>query len=387
MAARKPPPPATPVPQAPSPTPTPLPHWDGVFHRLFAHVVMVADLLRSYLAPDLRDALDLDRFEREAPLPLNVVQHSDKGHARTGDLFQPLFTTPQTGSGGGALLLLEFQASPDTTMSLRMMVYVGLGLQLLLALTRDRPEAFAAALAVLKATPTSLPPVVPVVLYHGEEPWGRQRSVRDNVRLSPTSSLEALQPDGRYVLIDARRDEPHTSDRGPCVLLFAMLRSLDTPALRSVAEELDTLLLRLEPSAPVAEDADPDDLLAQDGSLRGAFLLFILGLLRSRRYAAPYDVIQRVKGELPMITDTIDNVTTVERQQGLQQGLQQTLELVLSRPLTEAESTRLAAHLAAHGVDLELIRAMRSEPVELGAWLQPAAVNGTANGANGHEDG
>ena len=156
-----------------------------------------------------------------------------------------------------------------------------------------------------------------------------------------------------------------------------------------------TLLLRIEPSAPVAEDADPDDLLAQDRSLRGAFLLFILGLLRSRRYAAPYDVIQRVKGELPMITDTIDQLTTVERQQGrdeglqqgLQQGLQRSLELVLSRPLTEAESTRLAAHLAAHGVDLELIRAMRSEPVELGAWLQPAAVNGTANGANGHEDG
>jgi len=94
-------------------------------------------------------------------------------------------------------------------------------------------------------------------------------------------------------------------------------RSTDTPALRAVAEELDTLLLRIEPSAPVAEDADPDDLLAQDRSLRGAFLLFILGLLRSRRYAAPYDVIQRVKGELPMITDTIDNVATVERQQGI----------------------------------------------------------------------
>jgi len=191
------------------------------------------------------------------------------------------------------------------------------GLQRLLALARDRPEAFAAALAVLRATPTSLPPVLPVVLYHGEEAWGRHRSVRDNVRLSPTSPLASLQPDGRYVLIDARRDEPQTPHRGPCVLLFAMLRSPDTPAVRRVAEELDGLLRRVEPAAPVAEDADPDDLLAQDGSLRGAFLLFILGLLRSRRYAAPYDVIQRVKGELPMITDTIDNVATVERQQGI----------------------------------------------------------------------
>jgi len=84
-----------------------------------------------------------------------------------------------------------------------------------------------------------------------------------------------------------------------------------------------------------------------------------------------------------MITDTVDQLTTVERQR----GLQQTLELVLSRPLTEAEATRLAAHLAAHGVDLEFIRAMRSEPVELEAWLQPAAVNVTANGADGHDGG
>ena len=64
-------------------------------------------------------------------------------------------------------------------------------------------------------------------------------------------------------------------DRGPCVLLFALIRSPDTPALRRVAEELDALLLRIEPSSPVVEDTDPDDLLAQDGSLRGAFLLFV----------------------------------------------------------------------------------------------------------------
>jgi len=375
-----------------------LPHWDSVYHRLFAHVVMVSDLLGNYLPPDLRATLDLARFEREAPLPLNAVHHSDKGHARTGDLLQPLFAAPETGARG-ALLLVEFQASRDATMSLRMMVYAGLGLQQLLARARRRPKSVAAAQLLLRATPTALPPVLPVVLYHGEEPWGGWHSVRDNVQLEPTSALAALQPDGQYILIDAWRDEPHTPQRGPCVLLFALLRSADTPALRAVAEELDTLLLRIEPSAPVAEDADPDDLLAQDGSLRGAFLLFILGLLRSRRYAAPYDVIQRVKGELPMITDTVDRLTTVERQQGRDEGkiegklegFQQTVELVLARALTEAESSRLARHLASHGVDLELIRAMRSEPAALEAWLGAGAssngANGMANGGNGHDEG
>jgi len=100
-----------------------------------------------------------------------------------------------------------------------------------------------------------------------------------------------------------------------------------------------------------------------------------------------------------MITDTVDQLTTVERQQGRDEGklegklegkfegLRQTLELVLARSLTEAESLRLARYLAAHGVDLELIRAMRSEPAELEAWLRAPGANGMATGTNGHGAG
>jgi len=290
-----------------------------VYHRLFAHASMVADLLGNYLPPELCATLDLARFAREAPLPLNAVQHSDKGHARTGDLLQPLFTTPETGARG-ALLLVEFQASRDATMSLRMMVYAGLGLQQLLARARRRPKSVAAAQLLLRATPTALPPVLPVVLYHGEEPWGGCHSARDNVRVAPTSPLAALQPDARYILIDAWRDEPHTPHRGPCVLLFALLRSPDTPALRAVAEELDALLLRIEPSATVDPDADPADLLAQDGSLRGAFLLFTLGLLRSRYYAAPYDVIPSRR---PVGGRSAGGLVRGSTQEPLHRGLQQ----------------------------------------------------------------
>ena len=213
MAARKPPPPPSPPPPASAPLPPPaLPAWDGVFHRLFAHASMVSNLLGNFLPPELGATLDLARFAREAPLPLNAVQHSDKGHARTGDLLQPLYTVPQTGSRG-ALLLLEFQAAPDTTMPLRMMVYGGLALQRVLALTRDRPKALAASLAVLRATPTSLPPVLPVVLYHGKEPWGRRRSVRDTTRLSP--GLPPGLPPARWPLRPDRRLAGRAPDVGP----------------------------------------------------------------------------------------------------------------------------------------------------------------------------
>jgi len=96
-----------------------------------------------------------------------------------------------------------------------------------------------------------------------------------------------------------------------------------------------------------------------------------------------------------MITDTIDQLTTVERQQGRDEGktegklevVRQGFELVLSRPLTEAESIRLGRHIELHGVDLTTLRTMRGTPAEIEAWLRPQGPNGMAIGGNGHDDG
>ena len=92
-----------------------------------------------------------------------------------------------------------------------------------------------------------------------------------------------------------------------------------------------------------------------------------------------YDVIQRVKGELPMITDTIDNVTTVERQQGLQQGLRAAMRL--GRLLTTGETDRLIAYLTAHPMTVEQIA--ETVPEEIERWIAPAGPKNGTNGPSG----
>jgi predicted transposase YdaD len=53
------------------------------------------------------------------------------------------------------MLFLEFQSTPDPWMALRMLVYVGLLWQQLVREQRLMPDG-------------RLPPVLPVVLYHGD---------------------------------------------------------------------------------------------------------------------------------------------------------------------------------------------------------------------------
>jgi len=86
-----------------------------------------------------------------------------------------------------------------------------------------------------------------------------------------------------------------------------------------------------------------------------------------------------------MITDTIDRLITVERQQGrdegLQQGLQQGLRAAmrLGRLLTAGETDRLIAYLTAHPMTVEQIA--ETVPEEIERWIAPA---GPKNGTNGH---
>ena len=97
-------------------------------------------------------------------------------------------------------------------------------------------------------------------------------------------------------------------------------------------------------------------------SLRAAFLLFILELMRARHYTVPLDVIQIVKGELPMIANTVDRVLTEERKQGLQQATQAAMRL--GRLLTLKEAECLAVYLAAHPMTIEQIA--QASPTEIG---------------------
>lgn len=121
-------------------------------------------------------------------------------------------------------ILLEFQSRPDKWMALRMQVYIGLLYQDLIAQHKLSKHG-------------KLPPVLPIVFYHGRRPWRAATELAD-LMLPPPDGLAQFQAQQQYLLID----QHHDGERGNVVtLLLSLLRSR-TEAARKTA--LNAVLAR-----------------------------------------------------------------------------------------------------------------------------------------------
>jgi predicted transposase YdaD len=124
---------------------------DALYHRLFSHPGMVAQLLRDFVAETWLGELDLDGMER-----INAKFHAGTGERRESDV---VWRIPmQGGRDAYILLMLEFQSTQERWMALRVMVYVGLLWQHLIHEGRI-------------AGGDRLPPVLPIVIYNGDPRW------------------------------------------------------------------------------------------------------------------------------------------------------------------------------------------------------------------------
>ena len=159
-----------------------MPDYDGLYHRLFSHPRMVAEMLREFVAGPWLDDLDLDGMER-----LNAKFHAGTSERRDGDM---IWRIPRRGGGDTYLvLLLEFQSTPDHWMALRALVYAGLLWQHLVAEKRLPLDG-------------RLPPVLPVVLYNGDRRWAAPLALNELVGLPENSPLWRWQPHMRYHMVD-----------------------------------------------------------------------------------------------------------------------------------------------------------------------------------------
>jgi hypothetical protein len=154
---------------------------DNSYKRLFAHADLVRDLLQGFVHEDWVEDIDPETFERVTGTfigPGNQPRESDmvwRVRLWEGDWLY-------------VYILLEFQATVDPTMALRMMVYVGLLLQELLR-------------QGVRTSSGKLPPVFPVVAYNGNPAWTAALDVADLV--DPVGrGLEVYRPRLRYFLLD-----------------------------------------------------------------------------------------------------------------------------------------------------------------------------------------
>jgi hypothetical protein len=161
------------------------PDHDALYHRLFSHPGVVAQLLRDFADGDWLTDLDLDGMER-----LNTKFHADSGQRREGDM---IWRIPRLVGGDSYLvLLLEFQSSSDQHMALRMLAYAALLWQQLVREGRLLPNG-------------KLPPLLPVVVYNGDERWHAQEQLSSLVGLPGGSKLWPFQPNCAYHVIDIGR--------------------------------------------------------------------------------------------------------------------------------------------------------------------------------------
>ena len=313
---------------------------DENYKRLFASKLMVEHLLRACLPDDLLAAADFSELGE-----LSTEYVSDELRKRHGDTVWRL----RLGEHWVYLLiLLEFQSEDDRWMALRILTYSGLLYQELVR--NEAPEV----------ADGRLPPLLPVVLYNGTEPWTAARRMSGLV--APGGPwLAPYQPAQGYFLLDLQRV---TADDLPGRNLLRAVAALEqSRSFEDVLRVRDALQLWLQ---------DP-----RAAELRRAFVDWIRQI--AERVAPAGAVVPPVR--------TLEDVrmTLVERaaewpkqwlregrEQGLAEGREQGLEQGVDQQralLCRQAAARFGADTAARLTDVLAPITDPDRLAEIGDWL------------------
>jgi len=155
---------------------------DLSYRLFFAHRRMIQDLLREIVGEQWVERIDFASGEK-----VDASFVSTKYESRESDIIWK-FRRQDGGEPVYIYILLEFQSRPDPSMPVRFMGYESLFYQSLMA---GQP-----AVANRK-----LPPVIPVLVYNGSEPWHVPTDLGSLIGdLDP--SAEIYRPQLRYRLVD-----------------------------------------------------------------------------------------------------------------------------------------------------------------------------------------
>lgn len=155
------------------------PNHDRSYKFLFSNPELVRDLIIGFIPDAWLHSLNYSTLEK---VPGHYV--SEDFQQREDDI---VWRVKVGGEWLYLYLLLEFQSSVDKYMALRIMVYVGLLYQDLL----KRNEVL---------TDGRLPPVLPIVLYNGDQRWTAASDIAELIPTVP-GLVEQFKPKLKYLLI------------------------------------------------------------------------------------------------------------------------------------------------------------------------------------------
>jgi len=203
---------------------------DNSYKQIFSHPHMIKDLLRCFTAE--KWVADLD-FRTLSKVSGNYV--SDDLRDREDDI---IWKVRWHGKEQWLYiyLLIEFQSSVDKFMAVRLMVYIGMLYQDLI-----KSKAISAS--------DKLPPVLPLVLYNGEESWYAACEISTLIAPFP-DELQKYCPQLQYLLIDERHD--YTDEQLSLQLnnLVAALFRLEKSRSKADTQEALKLLKQWLKNAP-----------------------------------------------------------------------------------------------------------------------------------------
>ena len=225
------------------------PH-DRFFKELWSRIAVGQDFLRAYLPTDVVAVLDLDTLELTKE---SFVDEQLRAHY--SDLLYRV--KRQDGGAGFVYLLLEHKRTPERLTAFQLLRYLVRIWERVLEQTPDK---------------ISLPPIIPVVVYHGDTPWPHGQTLQ--AALTLPEALAPHAPDFRYVLCDLTGlaeteisgavllrvalllmkhiSAPRLAERLPEV--FGLLRELGDR--RTVLRALETLLRYLAAAAETVSEED-----------------------------------------------------------------------------------------------------------------------------------
>ncbi len=263
---------------------------DHGYKLLFSHPEVVADLLRGHVREPWVARLDLSTLER-----VDGSYVSDDLREREDDIVWRV----RWGDGWVYVyLLLEFQATVDRYMAVRILTYLGLLYQDLIRAGETTPDGL-------------LPPVLPLVLYNGEPRWTAPTEIADLIHPVP-GGLEVYKPQLRYLLLDEGRladaELPETRDLAAAVFRFEASRAW---------EDVQAVLRRLLAWLHAPEQRD----------LRRSFAVWLgrvvlPGLTGENREPAVNDLYEVDT----MLAERIERWKREYQEQGYHEGMQQGMQ-------------------------------------------------------------
>ena len=199
---------------------------DPIYRRIFNRAQIMEEILSDFV-PGL-DTKNFD-FSTLAPVPADFIARYLKKYE--GDLIWRVRYGADQSKWFYVFVLLELQSSVQYFMALRLWGYMYQLCEVLLAhgkyLPQQRPHRL-------------LPPVLPVVLYNGEEPWAAPRSL--------SKLFQAMEgftpPDFQYVVLDVNRYLPEKLRpmRNVTSGVFLMEQSKGVEDLQGVIDELEEIV-------------------------------------------------------------------------------------------------------------------------------------------------